>query len=119
MFFRNNETDFSKWYRHYVRRAKVIIRYHDNINDINFHIRNKDLYNEAKEIIKQYEVLKCSLTVEQNELLEKCLNKNEYTDYNYKNFKNYDEVKVIDQKYAFLSVNQNSKLLIRRKLELQ
>lgn len=93
MLFRNNGSDFSKWCRHYVRRAKAIIRFHDNINDVNFLIRNKDQYNEAKEIIKQYEVLKCSLTVEQNELLEKCFIKNEYMDYNYKNFNNHREIR--------------------------
>lgn len=47
MLFRNNETDFSKWCRHYVRRAKAIIRYHDNINDVIFLIRDKDQYNVA------------------------------------------------------------------------
>lgn len=92
VFFRNNESNFSKWCRHYVRRAKAIIRYHDNINDVNFLIRNKYQYNEAKVIIKQYEVLKCSLSAEQNELLEKYFIKNEHMDYNYKNFNIQTEI---------------------------
>ena len=116
MFFRNNETDFSKWCRHYVRRAKAIIRYHDNINDTNFLIRNKDQYNEAKVIIKQYEVLKYSLTVEQNELLEKCFIKNEYMDYNYKNFNNYDEIINNWSKICFPKFNPKIKSIDKKKI---
>lgn len=91
VFFRNNEDGFRKWCRHYIRRSKEIVRYYDKIDETGFLIRNKEQYDEAKVIIRQYEVLKCSLTADQNELLENCFINNQPMPYNYKTFQNQDE----------------------------
>jgi DNA-binding XRE family transcriptional regulator len=92
MFFRNNETDFWNWCRHYLKRAKSIVRIHNQIDNVDFRIKNIRQYNEAKEIIQQYEILKCSLTEEQRQLLEEVLINNEYFEYNITTFNNIDEI---------------------------
>lgn len=92
MHFRNNETDFWKWCRHYLRNAKSIINSYDSIVSTDYRINNIKKYKEAKEILEQYEILKCSLSDEQNELLEKSLINNEELKYNFKTFNNLDEI---------------------------
>jgi DNA-binding transcriptional regulator YiaG len=92
MLFRNNETDFWKWCRHYLRNAKSIINSYDSIVSTDYRINNIKKYKEAKEILEQYEILKCSLSDEQNELLEKSLINNEELKYNFKTFNNLDEI---------------------------
>ena len=92
MLFRNNETDFWKWCRHYLRNAKSIINSYDSIVSTDYRINNIKKYKEAKEILEQYEILKCSLSDEQNELLEKSLINNEELKYNFKTFNNIDEI---------------------------
>ncbi|MFH2117238.1 MAG: helix-turn-helix transcriptional regulator [Bacillota bacterium] len=92
MHFRNNETDFWKWCRHHLKRAKSIIKAYDKIESTDYSIKNIKQYKDAKEIVEQYEVLKCSLTEEQNQLLEKSLINNESFTYNIKTFNNIDEI---------------------------
>lgn len=92
MYFRNNETDFWNWCRHYLRRAKSVIKAYDNIESTSYRIKNIKKFKEAKEILEQYEILKCSLPEEQNQLLEKSLIKNEELKYNFKTFNNLDEI---------------------------
>ncbi|NLD49365.1 MAG: helix-turn-helix transcriptional regulator [Clostridiaceae bacterium] len=92
MHFRNNETDFWKWCRHFLRRAKSVIKAYDNIENTDYRINNIKQYKDAKEIIEQYEVLKCSLSDEQNLLLEKALNNNESFKYNIKTFNHIDQI---------------------------
>ncbi len=92
MHFRNNETDFWKWCRHYLRRAKSVIKAYVNIESTSYRIENIKSYKEAKEVLEQYEVLKCSLSDEQNLLLEKSLISNESFKYNIKTFNNIDEI---------------------------
>lgn len=92
MHFRNNETDFWNWCRHYLRRAKYVIKAYDSIESTSYRIKNIKKYKEAKEIIEQYEVLKCSLSEEQNILLEKSLINKESFKYNIKTFNNIDEI---------------------------
>jgi len=92
MHFRNNETDFWKWCRHHLKRAKSIIKSYDKIESTDYRIKNIKQYKDAKEIVEQYEVLKCSLTEEQNQLLEKSLINNESFTYNIKTFNNIDEI---------------------------
>ena len=62
MYYRNNETDFWNWCRHYLKRAKSIVGIQDQIDNVDFRIKNITQYNEAKEVIQQYEILKYSLT---------------------------------------------------------
>jgi len=92
MFFRNNETDFWKWCRHYLKQAKYVIKVYDNIENTDYRIKNIKQYKDAKEIIEQYEVLKYSLTEEQNQLLEKSLINNESFKYDIRTFNNIDEI---------------------------
>ncbi len=92
MYFRNNETDFWNWCRHYVRRAKSVIKAYDCIDSTSYRIKNIKKYKEAKEIMEQYEVLKCSLSDEQNQLLEKSLINNKELRYNFKTFNNLDAI---------------------------
>ena len=92
MYFRNNETDFWNWCRHYLRRAKSVIKAYDNIENTDFRIKNIKQYKEAKEIMEQYEILKCSLSDEQNQLLEKSLINNESFKYNFRTYNNLDEI---------------------------
>lgn len=92
MLFRNNETDFWKWCRHYLRNAKSIINSYDSIVSTDYRINNIKKYKEAKEILEQYEILKCSLSDEQNELLEKSLINNEELKCNFRTFNNLDEI---------------------------
>lgn len=118
MHFRNNSTDFWNWCRHYVRRAKSIIKVHENINDVNYQIRNKKHYDEAKEIVNQYEVLKYSLNNEQNQLLEESLINNkvkpEYSDYNATN--NLKVVQSNWQKICFPKTKQKLKNIDKVKI---
>ncbi|QLY39404.1 hypothetical protein HF295_00430 [Hujiaoplasma nucleasis] len=58
MRFRNNETDFWNWCKHYLRQAKSVIRAYDNIESSSYRFKNIKAYKEAKEILEQYEVLK-------------------------------------------------------------
>ncbi|QLY39413.1 helix-turn-helix transcriptional regulator [Hujiaoplasma nucleasis] len=92
MHFRKNETDFWSWCRHYLRRAKSIISAYESIESTSYRIKNIKQYKEAKEIMEQYEVLKYSLTEEQNLLLEQSLINNESFKYNIKTFNNIDEI---------------------------
>jgi DNA-binding XRE family transcriptional regulator len=92
MYFRNNETDFWNWCRHYLRHAKSVIKAYDNIDSTNYRIKNIKQYKEAKEILEQYEILKYSLSEEQNQLLEKSLINNEELKYNFKTFNNLDAI---------------------------
>jgi len=92
MRFRNNETDFWNWCRHYLRRAKSIVRTYDKIGSADFRIKNIRQYHEAKEVLEQYEILKYSLTDEQIRLLEKSLINNDKLKYNIKTFNNIDEI---------------------------
>lgn len=92
MYFRNNETDFWNWCRHYLKRAKSIVRIHNQINNVDFRIKYKTQYNEAQEVIQQYKILKYSLTEQQRQLLEKVLINNEYFEYDIKTFNNIDEI---------------------------
>jgi DNA-binding XRE family transcriptional regulator len=92
MCFRNNETDFWNWCRHYLRSAKSVIKAYDSIESTSYRIRNIMKYKEAIEIIEQYEILKCSLSNEQNQLLEKSLINNEKLKYNFKTFNNIDAI---------------------------
>lgn len=43
MFFRNNETDFWKCCRHYLKRAKYVIKYYDNKENTNYRINEATL----------------------------------------------------------------------------
>ncbi|OHE45529.1 MAG: hypothetical protein A2102_01575 [Tenericutes bacterium GWF2_38_8] len=92
MFFRNNDTDFWYWCRHVLKRANSIVRIHNQIGNVDFRIKNIRQYNEAKEIIQQYEILKYSLTEEQRQLLDKVLINNENFEYNITTFNNIDEI---------------------------
>ena len=92
MHFRNNETDFWNWCRHYLRRAKSVIKAYDSIERTSYRIKNIRKYKEAKVILEQYDILKCSLSDEQNQLLEKSLINNEELKYNFETFNNLDEI---------------------------
>lgn len=92
MHFRNNETDFWNWCRHYLSHAKSVIKAYDSIESTSYRIKNIKKYKEAKEILEEYEVLKCSLSDEQNQLLEKSLINNGELRYNFKTFNNLDEI---------------------------
>ena len=92
MYFRNNETDFWNWCRHYLRRAESVIKAYDSIDSTSYRIKNIKKYKEAKEILEQYEILKCSLSDEQNQLLEKSLINNKELKYNFDTFNNLDEI---------------------------
>lgn len=92
MHFRNNETDFWNWCRHYLRRAKSVIKAYDSIESTSYRIKNIKKYKEAKEILERYEILKYSLSEEQNQLLEKSLINNEELKYNFKTFNNLDTI---------------------------
>lgn len=92
MHFRNNETDFWNWCRHYLKRAKSKISTCESIECTSYRIKNIRQYKEAKEIMEQYEVLKCSLSDEQNLLLKKSLINNESFKYNIKTFNNIDVI---------------------------
>lgn len=92
MHFRNNETDFWNWCRHYLRRAKSIVRTYDKIGSADFRIKNIRQYHEAKEVLEQYEILKYSLTEEQKQLLEKLLIKNGCFSYDIRTFNNIDVI---------------------------
>jgi len=92
MNFRNNETDFWNWCRNYLRRAKSVIKAYDSIDSASYRIKNIKKYKEAKEILEQYEILKCSLSDEQNQLLEKSLINNKELKYNFDTFNNLDEI---------------------------
>ena len=92
MHFRNNETDFWNWCRYYLRRAKSVILAYNNIDSTSYLIKNIKQYKDAKEIWEQYEVLKHSLTEEQNILLERSLINNQDFKYNIKTFNNIDEI---------------------------
>jgi len=92
MHFRNNETDFWNWCRHYLRRAKSVIKAYDSIESTSYRIKNTKKYKEAKEILEQYEILKCSLSEDQNQLLEKSLINNKELKYNFKTFYNLDAI---------------------------
>ncbi|MDY0318079.1 MAG: helix-turn-helix transcriptional regulator [Candidatus Izemoplasmatales bacterium] len=92
MHFRNNETDFWNWCRHYLRRAKSVIKAYDSIDSTSYRIKNIKKYKEAKEILEQYEILKYSLSEEQNQLLEKSLINNKELKYNFKTFNNLHEI---------------------------
>ena len=92
MYFRNNETDFWNWCRHYIKRAKSVIKVYDSIESTSYRIKNIKSYQEAKEILEQYEILKCSLSDEQNQLLEKSLINNEELKHNFETFNNLDEI---------------------------
>ncbi|SRR5690554_5477562 len=117
MHFRNNSTDFWNWCRHYVRRAKSIISVHDNVNNTNFRIRNRKEYEEAKEIISQYEILKCSLNNEQNCLLEEWLINNKgKPGYNYNTFNNLDIIQYNWQKICFPKTKPKIKAIDKVKI---
>jgi DNA-binding XRE family transcriptional regulator len=92
MHFRNNETDLWNWCRHYLRRAKSVIKAYDNIENTSYRIKNIKSYQEAKEILEQYEVLKCSLSDEQKLFLDKSLINNEGFKYNFETFNHIDEI---------------------------
>jgi len=92
MHFRNNETDFWNWCRHYLRRAKSVIKAYDSIDSTSYRIKNIKKCKEAKEILEQYEILKCSLSNEQNQLLEKSLINNKELKYNFETFNNLHEI---------------------------
>jgi len=92
MHFRNNETDFWNWCRHYLRRAKSVIKAYESIDSTDYRIKNIKKYKEAKEILEQYEILKYSLSEEQNQLLEKSLINNKELKYNFDTFNNLDEI---------------------------
>mgnify|MGYP000595623740 CR=1 FL=1 len=92
MHLRNNETDFWNWCRHYLRRAKSVIKAYDSIESTSYRNKNIKKHKEAKEILEQYEILKYSLSEEQNQLLEKSLIKNEELKYNFDTFNNIDEI---------------------------
>ncbi|MBN2267838.1 MAG: helix-turn-helix transcriptional regulator, partial [Acholeplasmataceae bacterium] len=92
MHFRNNETDFWNWCRHYLSHAKSVIKTYDNIDSTSYRFKNRKQYKEAIEIMEQYEVLKRSLSDEQNQLLEKSLINNEELKHNFETFNNLDEI---------------------------
>lgn len=92
MNFRNNETDFWNQCRHYLKREKSVIKVYDSIESTSYRIKNIKSYKEAKQILEQYEVLKCSLSDEQNLLLEESLINNKSFKYNIKTFNNIDEI---------------------------
>ena len=78
--------------QHYLRRSKSIIKVYNNIDSTSYRIKNIRQYKDAKEILEQYEVLKCSLSEELNLLLEKSLINNQSFKYNIKTFNNIDEI---------------------------
>lgn len=92
MHFRNNETDFWNWCRHYLRQAKYVIKAYESIESTSYRIKDIKAYKEAKEILEQYEVLKCSLSDEQKLFLDKSLINNEGFKYNIKTFNHIDEI---------------------------
>lgn len=92
MHSRNNETDFWNWCRQYLRRAKSVIKAYDNIENTDYRIKNIKQYKDAKEILEQYEVLKCSLSDDQNQLLEKSLINNKELKHNFETFNHIDEI---------------------------
>ena len=92
MHFRNNETDFWNWCRYYLRRAKSVIKVYNNIDSTSYRIKNIKQYKDAKEILEQYEVLKYSLSDEQNQILEESLINNKSFKFNIKTFNNIDEI---------------------------
>jgi DNA-binding XRE family transcriptional regulator len=92
MHFRNNETDFWNWCRYYLRRAKSVIKAYNNIDSASYRIKNTKQYKDAKEILEQYEILKYSLSDEQNQLLEESLINNKSFKSNFKTFSNIDEI---------------------------
>ena len=118
MHFRNNSNDFWNWCRHYIRRAKEIIKVHENINDVNYQVRNKKYYDEAREILRQYETLKYSLNNDQNKILEewliKGLIKPGYNDFNANN--NFMIIKSNWQRICFLKTKQVFKEIDRVKI---
>lgn len=40
MYFRDNETDLWNWCRHYLRRAKSVIKAYDSIESSSYRIKN-------------------------------------------------------------------------------
>lgn len=87
---RNNETDFEKWCRKYIKRARCFIDvYENNLNRNEFRISHYDHYQESLKIMRQYQTLICALDNDKREFLEKCLIGNE--DYDFRNvpYKHY------------------------------
>lgn len=100
--FRNNHTNFCNWCRHYIRISKFIIRTHDKIDDTSFRIRNRKEYEEAEEVINQYELLKLSLNDEEKDILENTLiNIVKPIKHNFKTFNAVDSIQYNWQKICF------------------
>jgi len=69
-----------------------VIEAYNNINSTSYRIKNIKQYKDAKEILEQYEVLKYSLSDEQNQLLEESLINNKSFKYSIKTFNNINEI---------------------------
>lgn len=81
-YFRKNYTDFYVWCRRYVRRSYAFSRFYESNKGHDAWLRdNKEDYDEALRIIRQYEVLKASLPGEAVDYLERYLVGNEYREW--------------------------------------
>ena len=72
-YFRKNYTDFFAWCRTYVNRARWFVRYYDDNHDSVWHLNHKEEYQEALNVIRQYEVMLAVLTKEARDYFEKYL----------------------------------------------
>ena len=78
-YFRNNETDFCKWSRRYVRKALYDVEHFENNQYSSHLILFKDEYYNALEIVRQYTTIKSALSEEYQLFLDECLiGKKEY-----------------------------------------
>lgn len=75
-YFRNNETDFFKWCRHYVNRAFYYMKFYEKTDGSYFRIFGKEEYAESLVIVRQYQTLVASLPEEQRVFLDEHLIEN-------------------------------------------
>ena len=71
---RNNCTDFERWCRRYIHIARSIIKLYES-DRVGKYYRSAeyDNYQEAMKIMRQYYILKCSLTYDESVFLDECL----------------------------------------------
>jgi len=72
-FFRKNITDFYTWCKDYVKQSYAYIDYYEKNYDKYWFNETKETYYESVKIIRQYEVLKASLSSCEAEYLDRFL----------------------------------------------
>lgn len=76
-FFRKNETDFYTWCKKYVKQSYAFVEYYEKNYDKYWFKGSREEYFESVKIVRQYEVLKASLTLPEQDYLERYLVGNE------------------------------------------